>query len=171
MSLRYLERVFEHAGSSPATYIRDQRLERSLRLLSGRRHGRFAISAVGARVGYRAANFFVRALRQKCGFTPAVWRARHDNPEDSKLPPGLSRIADGWARLGVRSSGCAPAAELLAGGNEGELTFDCPRGAARHAEDAPSPQVLAAERSPHVHSWLHALSSHDHVVDKLLQSP
>lgn len=75
VSLRSLQTSFERVGTSPARYIRDQRLDRARQLLHDPRHDRFPISYIGVLAGYDDTASFIRAYRRRYSITPGAVRA------------------------------------------------------------------------------------------------
>ena len=75
VSLRYLQLAFEHLDTSPACFIRTERLERATCLLADPRLRDTSISQIAAMVGYDSGSF-IRAFRREYGVTPAVHRAQ-----------------------------------------------------------------------------------------------
>lgn len=76
ISLRCLQLAFARAETSPAAFIREERLRRARRLLADPRYSALSISQVASRVGYPDANAFIRAFRAEQGTTPGAWRAQ-----------------------------------------------------------------------------------------------
>ncbi|GAY07392.1 AraC family transcriptional regulator [Pseudonocardia sp. N23] len=72
VSGRYVTRVFAEAGQPPpATFVRDERLRRAVRLLE--RGPRPTVAAVAARCGFADATTFARAFRRRYGVAPGTW--------------------------------------------------------------------------------------------------
>jgi len=74
VSLRSLQLAFALAGSSPATFIRTERLRLSRRLLADPRYSTLSVAQVAQRVGYCEANAFIRAFRREYAAAPGAWR-------------------------------------------------------------------------------------------------
>jgi AraC-like DNA-binding protein len=65
-------------GQTPSAYVRGRRLDEALVLL---RSGRFAVSEVAARVGYKNFAAFSQAFRARFGKTPSSFSGkRSDRP-------------------------------------------------------------------------------------------
>lgn len=72
VSGRYVTRVFADAGRPPpATFLREERLRRAVRLLDGEH--RPTVAAVAARCGFADTTTFTRAFRRRFGVTPGAW--------------------------------------------------------------------------------------------------
>lgn len=75
VSLRSLQTAFGNAGSSPAAFIRSERLRQSQRLLDDRRRTARSVAQIAHEVGYADPNVFIRAFKREFGRTPAAWRS------------------------------------------------------------------------------------------------
>lgn len=75
VSLRSLQQAFAEAESSPASYIRSERLRRSRSLLSDPRHAGSSVAQIARRVGFVDASVFIRAFKRQHGITPGAWRS------------------------------------------------------------------------------------------------
>lgn len=69
ISLRLLQAMFTDIGSSPARFIRDQRLMNARRLLNGGE----SIARAGALSGFPDPGTFTRAFRRRFGCTPTAF--------------------------------------------------------------------------------------------------
>ena len=69
VSLRLLQALFAESGSSPARFIRDQRLIEARRLLDGGE----SISRAGSLSGFPDPGTFTRAFRRRFGCTPSAF--------------------------------------------------------------------------------------------------
>lgn len=69
ISLRLLQALFAESGSSPARFIRDQRLIEARRLLDGGE----SISRAGSLSGFPDPGTFTRAFRRRFGCTPSAF--------------------------------------------------------------------------------------------------
>ncbi|RTL70130.1 MAG: AraC family transcriptional regulator [Pseudonocardiaceae bacterium] len=69
ISLRLLQAMFTDVGSSPARFIRDQRLMNTRRLLNGGE----SIARAGALSGFPDPGTFTRAFRRRFGCTPTAF--------------------------------------------------------------------------------------------------
>jgi AraC-like DNA-binding protein len=74
VSVRQVYIMFERIGTTPAAYLREQRLLAARVLLSDPRYARFRMSDVAAAVGFLDLSTFERAFRRQYGLTPAGWR-------------------------------------------------------------------------------------------------
>ncbi|MFG2231401.1 helix-turn-helix domain-containing protein [Streptomyces sp. NPDC048723] len=75
ISLRYAADVFAEAGTSPAMFIRDQRLKAAYQVLADPRQSHRTIAAVAAHSGFADRTTFTRAFVRQYGMTPADLRA------------------------------------------------------------------------------------------------
>ncbi|WP_150242884.1 AraC-like ligand-binding domain-containing protein [Nocardiopsis quinghaiensis] len=75
VSVRYATALFAESGTSPAAYIRDQRLRRAYRALTDPRQSHRTVAGIAARVGFRDRTTFTRAFVRRYGTTPADLRA------------------------------------------------------------------------------------------------
>ncbi|MFE7133759.1 helix-turn-helix domain-containing protein [Streptomyces sp. NPDC057638] len=80
VSLRYLQKIFREHDTSPARWIRDERLARSRSDLADPRFDHLAIAAIGERSGFYAASHFSRLFRDRYGITPREFRKRREAP-------------------------------------------------------------------------------------------
>ena len=69
-------------GVAPLAYVRRRRLEESLHLLEA---GRYGVTEIALRVGYRNPSAFAAAFREQFGVTPS--HARWSPPAVTRLPP------------------------------------------------------------------------------------
>jgi AraC-like DNA-binding protein len=69
VSLRLLQGLFSDEGSSPARFIRDQRLNNARTLLDDGH----SISRAGALSGFSDLGTFTRAFRRRFGCTPSTF--------------------------------------------------------------------------------------------------
>lgn len=74
VSLRSLQLAFADDGTSPAAFIRAERLRASRRMLGDPRHATRTVAQIGRAVGYADPSVFIRAFHRECGTTPAAWR-------------------------------------------------------------------------------------------------
>ncbi|GAA3039679.1 helix-turn-helix domain-containing protein [Actinokineospora globicatena] len=96
ISLRYLQVLFAEQGSSPARWIRDQRLERLRTDLVNPRYDHLTVSAIAERWGLVDASQVSRLFRMKYGVSPREYRrTRGETANLSPLSP-LGRVAPGW---------------------------------------------------------------------------
>ena len=82
LSLSHLNRLFRVSGTTPAEYVREQRLQRCWRVLGEPGAARVTIGAVAARNGLPDHAHFCRLFRARFGVTPSQRRAQS--------PPGSS---------------------------------------------------------------------------------
>lgn len=75
ISPRLLAQIFSQAGTTPASYIRDVRLEEAARLLRSSYHRDVPIFDIGLRVGFADATTFTRAFKRVHGLVPSEFRA------------------------------------------------------------------------------------------------
>jgi AraC-like DNA-binding protein len=74
VSLRYLQVLFAEQGTSPAKWIRDERLAGILGDLNNSRNDHFTVAAIGERWGLLEASQVSRLFRQRYGMTPRDYR-------------------------------------------------------------------------------------------------
>ncbi|MGO4584040.1 helix-turn-helix domain-containing protein [Arthrobacter sp. 2RAF6] len=74
VSLRTLQLAFAVFDSSPAAFIRAERLDLSRRLLADPRYATLSVSQIAWRVGYPEVNVFIRSFKRQYGTTPGQWR-------------------------------------------------------------------------------------------------
>ncbi|OHV56573.1 hypothetical protein BCD48_43815 [Pseudofrankia sp. BMG5.36] len=75
VSVRYVSSLFRDLGTSPAAYVREQRLERARRALDDPRRREVGIATVAGLCGFTDATTFCRAFRRAYGLTPAEYRS------------------------------------------------------------------------------------------------
>jgi AraC-like DNA-binding protein len=71
VTLRYLQKLFEDAGTSASEFTLGQRLEKAYRLLTNPLHSLRAISSIAYDVGFNDLSYFNRAFRRRFGSTPS----------------------------------------------------------------------------------------------------
>lgn len=74
VSLRYLQKMFQEHGTSPARWIRDARLDRCRAELADPRCDHLPVAVVGERSGLYGAAHFSRVFRGRYGMTPRDYR-------------------------------------------------------------------------------------------------
>lgn len=74
VSVRYVTSLFRDLGTSPAAYVREQRLERARRALDDPRRRELGIAALAELGGFTDATTLTRAFRRAYGVTPAEYR-------------------------------------------------------------------------------------------------
>ncbi|HWL95996.1 MAG TPA: helix-turn-helix domain-containing protein [Nocardioidaceae bacterium] len=74
VSLRYLQLLFAEQGTSPARWLREQRLARCRADLSDASLDHLTVAAIGARWGIGQASQVSRLFRQTFGVSPSVYR-------------------------------------------------------------------------------------------------
>lgn len=74
ISLRYLQKMFREHGTSPARWIRDERLARCRCELSDPRLDHLPVAVIGERAGLYGASHFSRLFRDRYGVTPREFR-------------------------------------------------------------------------------------------------
>ncbi|MFC8448424.1 helix-turn-helix domain-containing protein [Kitasatospora sp. NPDC057223] len=74
ISLRYLQKLFQEHGESPASWIRDERLIRSCAELRDPRLAHHTIAVIGERSGLYGASHFSRLFRERYGVGPREYR-------------------------------------------------------------------------------------------------
>lgn len=72
---RYIQRLFEGAGSTFSEFVLDQRLARAHRLLIDPRHGASTIGTIAFEAGFGDLSYFNRTFRRHYGATPSDIRA------------------------------------------------------------------------------------------------
>jgi len=76
VSVRYLHLAFAHEGSTPAAWIRAQRMARCAQDLANPADRR-PVSAIALRWGFQDIPHFTRAFGAAFGCTPSAYRLRH----------------------------------------------------------------------------------------------
>ncbi|MEU2094853.1 helix-turn-helix domain-containing protein [Streptomyces globisporus] len=74
VSLRYLQKIFNEHNTSPARWIRDERLARCRCELADPGLAHLSIAAIGERSGFYGASHFSRLFRDRYGVTPREYR-------------------------------------------------------------------------------------------------
>ncbi|MGW2086541.1 AraC family transcriptional regulator [Streptomyces sp. NPDC001880] len=74
ISIRYLQRLFKTAGSTPSGWIRQRRLEKSRRELCDARLRSVSVREIGLRNGFTQPSDFSRVFRAKYGVPPGRFR-------------------------------------------------------------------------------------------------
>ncbi|GAA3110160.1 hypothetical protein GCM10010464_86250 [Pseudonocardia yunnanensis] len=94
VSVSHLYTLFDRIGTTPGTYLREQRLLAARAMLSDPRYARLGMSDIAAAVGFVEPRTFLRAFRREYGMTPSSWRREHcrsgsasADPEGD-MPPG-----------------------------------------------------------------------------------
>ncbi|MEU3461211.1 helix-turn-helix domain-containing protein [Streptomyces sp. NPDC006733] len=80
ISLRYLHRVFQHNGTTPRTFIREQRMGRCRRDLADPALRHLTINAIAGRWGYPHPAAFARSFRSATGMSATEYRTLHAAP-------------------------------------------------------------------------------------------
>lgn len=76
VSVRYVTVLFRDDGTSPAAYIRDERLARARRCLTDPRLRDASIAAIAGLCGFEDATTFTRAFRRRYGLRPSDLRTQ-----------------------------------------------------------------------------------------------
>jgi AraC-like DNA-binding protein len=87
ISLRTLQLAFASARSSPAAFIRAERLRCARQLLADPRYASLTVSQIAWRVGLPEVTVFIRAFKRQYGLTPGSWR-NADRGRISSPSPG-----------------------------------------------------------------------------------
>ncbi|MFI9778647.1 helix-turn-helix domain-containing protein [Streptomyces sp. NPDC051956] len=74
ISLRYLQKIFQEFGISPARWIRDERLSRCRSELADPSLDHMPVALIGERAGLYGASHFSRLFRDRYGTTPREYR-------------------------------------------------------------------------------------------------
>jgi acetamidase/formamidase/AraC-like DNA-binding protein len=74
ISERYLQKLFEGAGTSFTHYLRERRLQRTWADLSNPAEAHHSISEIAFRVGFNDSAHFSRTFRQRFGLSPREFR-------------------------------------------------------------------------------------------------
>lgn len=74
VSLRYLQLLFQEEGSSPAQWIRNERLAGCREDLGNPRTAHLAVANIAERWGLQGASHFSKLFRERYGITPREWR-------------------------------------------------------------------------------------------------
>jgi AraC-like DNA-binding protein len=75
ISVRQAHAVFARAGSTPAEFVRLERLRAARRLLADPTDRRRTVAAIANAVGFAELRTFERAFHREYGLTPAQWRS------------------------------------------------------------------------------------------------
>jgi AraC-like DNA-binding protein len=78
VSLRYLQKIFHERDTSPARWIRDERLARCRAELADPQLDHLPIALIGERSGFYGASHFSRLFRDRYGITPREYRRRRE---------------------------------------------------------------------------------------------
>ncbi|MBV8539731.1 MAG: helix-turn-helix domain-containing protein [Pseudonocardiales bacterium] len=76
VSLRYVQVLFAEHGTSPARWIRDERLARCYAYLANPQYDHLTVTAIGERWGLCGASQISRLFREQYGSTPREFRKR-----------------------------------------------------------------------------------------------
>jgi AraC-like DNA-binding protein len=87
VSVSHVYSLFERIGTTPAAYLREQRLLAAQMMLSDPRYARLATSDIAAAAGFLDRRTFERAFRRQYGMTPGSWRREHHH--SGSVPPTL----------------------------------------------------------------------------------
>lgn len=71
---RYVQLLFEDAGTTFTAYARDERLNHAHRMLCDARYSRWTISAIAYRAGFGDLSHFNHVFRRRYGATPSEVR-------------------------------------------------------------------------------------------------
>ncbi|MFJ6893915.1 helix-turn-helix domain-containing protein [Streptomyces hokutonensis] len=82
VSMRYMNELFAAEGSSPAAFIRAERLRAAHRLLTDPRYSALTVSSVATRCGFGDRTTFTRAFVRAFGLTPVAFRAAHGHESE-----------------------------------------------------------------------------------------
>jgi len=93
ISLRYLQMLFAEHGTSPAKWIRTERLAHCLEDLRNPRYDHLTVAAIGERWGLCGAAQFSRLFRDRYGRPPGDVRRRRPFTPAEALPRPARRIA------------------------------------------------------------------------------
>ncbi|MGW2279054.1 AraC-like ligand-binding domain-containing protein [Streptomyces sp. NPDC001770] len=74
VSIRYLQLLFQEERTSPAQWIRNERLERCREELRSPRSAHLTVANIAQRWGMHGASHFSRLFRDRYGVTPREWR-------------------------------------------------------------------------------------------------
>jgi AraC-like DNA-binding protein len=77
VSVSHVYTLFERIGSTPAAYLREQRLLAARTMLSDPRHAWLTTSDIAAEVGFGDRRTFERAFQRQYGMTPRCWRREY----------------------------------------------------------------------------------------------
>ena len=87
ISLRYLQSLFAEQGTSPAKWLRDERLARCREDLCDPRFEHLTVAAIGARWGLSGGAQISRLFRMRYGLSPSAFRKRQ------LLTPAVSPVS------------------------------------------------------------------------------
>ncbi|WP_329240675.1 helix-turn-helix domain-containing protein [Streptomyces sp. NBC_01478] len=86
VSVRYTNELFAAEGSSPAAFIRAERLRAAHRLLADPRYSALTVSTVATRCGFGDRTTFTRAFVRAYGLPPIAFRAAHGYEPEQRGP-------------------------------------------------------------------------------------
>lgn len=76
MSVRYVQKVFAQAGTTPLEWLLQCRTAEAMRLLAGTE---MPVHEIATRVGYRDVSQFSRSFKRRTSLSPSEHRARARN--------------------------------------------------------------------------------------------
>ncbi|WP_433297007.1 helix-turn-helix domain-containing protein [Pseudonocardia sp. CA-142604] len=80
LSVRHVYTLFGRIGTTPAAYLREQRLLAARAMLSDPRYSRLGTTDIAAAVGFLDRRTLERAFRQQYGMSPGDCRREHCHP-------------------------------------------------------------------------------------------
>jgi AraC-like DNA-binding protein len=106
VSVSYVYTLFGRIGTTPAAYLREQRLRAAQAMLSDPRHAWLATSDIAAAVGFCERRTFDRAFQRQYGMTPSSWRREQCDagcPTTRERPLRDGRCGEPGSRSGRQS--------------------------------------------------------------------
>jgi acetamidase/formamidase/AraC-like DNA-binding protein len=104
VSERYLRKLFEDAGQSFSSYLRNSRLQRCHADLQNPAYDQLSVSDICYRWGFNDPSYFSQAFRERFGVSP---KASRDQALRTRALPERSRISRGHPDVPARLSGLA----------------------------------------------------------------
>ncbi|MCP1837020.1 acetamidase/formamidase/AraC-like DNA-binding protein [Bradyrhizobium sp. USDA 4532] len=108
ISERYLQKLFEGAGTSFTHYLRERRLQRTWADLSNPAEAHRSISEIAFRVGFNDSAHFSRAFRQRFGLSPREFR----HHEAERQTASAATVQRGWPQQALAQM-CSRRAALV----------------------------------------------------------
>jgi AraC-like DNA-binding protein len=99
VSPRYIQMLFEEAGTTFTAFVLESRLERARAMLNSPRYAGWPITEVALETGFGDISYFNRRFRQRYDMTPTDMRAQAKGPraaDDPSRTPGPGRRRPRW---------------------------------------------------------------------------
>lgn len=133
LSVRYLQKVFDAAGQTFGTYLRNRRLERCRIDLADTRQRKVTIAEIAFRWGFGDAAHFSNAFRDRFGLSPGSVRRRSAEADTVIMSAHRGRPSIASPKSRVRAASLASGAAVAGGDRLAGAVFETqPRGARHH---------------------------------------